>query len=76
MTDDPEPREPVPDPAVTPTGSPDPEGALGKLDARQKPALFDALDRFYGAAPTRCQFLAVDESVSRCWVLCACVHTS
>lgn len=26
MTDDPEPREPVPDPAVTPTGSPDPEG--------------------------------------------------
>jgi len=33
MTDDPEPREPVPDPAVTPTGSPDPEGALGKLDA-------------------------------------------
>ena len=50
MTDDPA-REPVPDAADTPTGSPDPEGALGKLDASLPFLKKKAVELLYGSTP-------------------------
>ena len=51
MTDDPEPREPVPDPAVTPIGSPDPEVAVGKLDASLPFLKKKAVELLNGSTP-------------------------